>query len=321
MSEYQYGFVGYLKEQFPSQFIVDVSELCNYECIHCPHPEFKKSQNFSGRLLPIELHHKLIDEVAIHGKGATQYVRYAAQGEPLTHKKLWEMVRYAKDKADVRTNLTTNGFLLTEKHREEALASGIDVIDISIDAHRPDTYEKVRVKGILSVVIENVRELLKLRAQRKFQVITSFVKQPFNENEAEDFRKFWMDAGVDHVLIRELHSCSGAKEDLAETRRAASNNRRPCLYPWERMSLGPDGYLHFCPQDWVHGSRVADYRKTTVKETWNGPFYQALRQAHLTNDYSKYKFCGQCPDWSVTKWPGSPGKAYAGLMQDLAEKV
>jgi MoaA/NifB/PqqE/SkfB family radical SAM enzyme len=317
----KYEFGGYLSADFPSQFIVDVTEICNYECIHCPHPEFKKSQHFTNKMLEPELNKKLIDEIGEHGKGITQYVRYAAQGEPIAHPKLFEMVKYASDHCDASINLTTNGFLLNKKRAEQAVDAGIDVYDVSIDAFKPETYAKVRVKGILSVVIENVRNLLKLRDQggKKFKVITSFVRQDFNMNEADDFRKFWEDEGIDHVVIRELHSCSGAKEGVAEVRRGKNPDRRPCLYPWERMSLGPDGWLHFCPQDWVHGSRIADYRKKTVKELWQGEFYTALRKAHLTNNYEGWGFCGQCPDWSATQWPSSEKKSYAKLMSELTK--
>jgi hypothetical protein len=38
--ESPYGFYGRLKAEFPSQIIVDLSEVCYLECIHCPHPEF-----------------------------------------------------------------------------------------------------------------------------------------------------------------------------------------------------------------------------------------------------------------------------------------
>jgi len=60
--ENQYGFQGRLKAEFPSQVIIDVTEVCNLACIHCPHPTFRKSEHYSGRNLALELNTKIVDE-------------------------------------------------------------------------------------------------------------------------------------------------------------------------------------------------------------------------------------------------------------------
>jgi len=82
--------------------------------------------------------------------------------------------------------------------------------------------------------------------------------------------------------------------------------------------LSPRGDLTFCPSDWVHGSVIADYRSTTIHETWHSEFYRNLRQAHLSNAFDKHKFCGQCPDWKLTRWPGE-GRSYANMIEEFKE--
>jgi hypothetical protein len=94
------------------------------------------------------------------------------------------------------------------------------------------------------------------------------------------------------------------------------STRRACVYPWERVIINPRGHITFCPSDWSLGSIVADYRTTTIKETWSGEFYRKLRAAHLSNDYSCHGFCGQCPDWQLTSWP-TQGRAYADMVEDF----
>ena len=68
----QYGFGGRLTQDFPSQVIVDITEVCNLACIHCPHPEFKKSEHYGARYLEPELNQKLIDEVKAYGPGGAR---------------------------------------------------------------------------------------------------------------------------------------------------------------------------------------------------------------------------------------------------------
>lgn len=318
----RYGFYGRLKTEFPSQIIVDNTELCNLACIHCAHQIFKKSEYYGGRSLSPDLNAKLVDEVKQYGQGITQYIRYSANGEPLIHPRIYEMLEYAVRNSGVTVTLTTNGTLMNEKRTERLLAAGVDVIDISIDAFTPETYAKIRVDGDLNVTRANVLRLLQMAKQLSVhtKVVVSYIEQPQNVHETRDFEAFWKDKGTDYVVVRRLHSNAGVIKAVADRMRKenAKEVRRPCLYPWERIVLNPRGYLSFCPADWTHGAAIVDYRTTTIKETWQGEFYQKLRKAHLTNDFANYPFCGQCPDWKATRWPDE-GRSYANMIQEFKE--
>lgn len=317
----QYGFYDRLTAAFPSQILVDVAESCNLGCIHCPHPTFKKSSHYTGASLDPALNSKLVDEVATHGRGLTQYIRYASNGEPLMFPKIYDMLGYAKKNSGTTVTLTTNGVLLSDKNIELLMETGVDVVDISIDAFSNEAYKQIR-KGNLDITRRNVLALIQKSKSlgNPTKVVVSYVEQDLNRNETKSFQDFWEGNGADYVVIRRLHSCSGAKTDLAEERRKENLdlNRRACLYPWERVVLTPRGELAFCPSDWVHGSVIGDYRNLTVKDVWQGEFYQNLRQAHLTNNYQKHSFCGQCPDWKSTRWPGE-GRSYANMVQEFKE--
>lgn len=322
-SREKYGFHGRLRAEFPSQILMDITEVCNLACVHCPHPSFKQSEHYAGRFLDPALNEKMVDEVRRHGQGVTQFIRYASNGEPLVHPRCYQMIEHAVRESGVFVTITTNGTTMNEKRVRRLLDAGVHMIDISIDAFSPETYAKIRVGGDLNVTRANVLRLLDWVREQKAstKVVVSYVEQEANRRETGDFERFWRDAGAHSVVIRRLHTCSGAKIELAELRRRAqalSAKRRPCLYPWERICINARGDLAFCPSDWVHGSTVADYRATTIKEVWQGEFYRALRNAHLGNDFSNHRFCGQCPDWEATRWP-QEGRSYADLIEDLVE--
>lgn len=314
----KYGFQAHLSPEFPSQIIVDVTEFCNLACIHCPQSEFSKSEAFGGRHLAPDLHRKLIDEVAKDGKGYCKYLRYTGQGETLLHPNFIEMIQHAK-KSGVPINITTNGMLLSEEKAMALLDAGVDVFDISIDANTPETYALIRRKGNLDITRPNVLKLIELirKGGYKTKVVVSFVEQPLNKHESADFEKFWKDAGADYVIIRRLHSCAGSKEKVAEKmKELLKKERRPCLYPWERLVLSPTGQIGFCPADWNYQAKVAFLRDTTIKEIWKGDYMNRLREAHLRNDFSDFPLCGNCPDWSAVRWP-EEGRAYANMMLEL----
>ncbi|MDB6093182.1 MAG: radical protein [Verrucomicrobia bacterium] len=315
-----YGFYDRLSPDFPSQLNVDVSEICNLACIHCPHPEFKKSEHYAARLLGPDLNKKVIDEVAVDGRGICEYIRYTSEGEPLLHKLVFEMLTYAKKNSGTSVTLTTNGVLLDDKRCERLLATGIDLVDISLDAYTPETYAKIRVKGDLTVTRKNVQSLIALarRTGSSTKIVVSYIEQPQNKHETDQFEKFWHAEGAHQVVVRRMHSAAGAVGDLAEVLRGQLGDakRYPCLYPWERLCINPRGELQYCPQDWVHGSALFDLRNITIKAAWQSESYRALREAHLKNDFSRHKFCGQCPDWAGTRWPGA-GRSYADMIGEI----
>jgi pyruvate-formate lyase-activating enzyme len=318
----KYKFGERLSESFPSQVIIDVTEVCNLECIHCPHPEFKKSKYYNTRYLDPDLNSKIVNEVKSHGQGMTQYIRYSSEGEPLVHPNGYSMIEYAAKNSGVYVTLTTNGTIMNEKRTKRLLDSGVHMIDISIDAATDETYAKIRRKGDLNVTRRNVRNLILWVKQfhSPTKVVVSFIEQPENSHESDMFHAYWTEQGADAVIIRRLHSAAGAVASIANTMRESQKleTRRPCVYPWERIVLTPRGFLSFCPADWTQGSSIEDYRNTTVLETWHSEFYKRLRDAHLQNNYKYHSFCGQCPDWKQTRWP-TDGRGYADLISELQQ--
>ena len=312
-----YGFFERLSEKFPSQVMVDMTEVCNLACIHCTHPEFKRSTVYGKRMLDPKLNTKMIKEVSTIGRGITKYIRYTSNGEPLVHPKSYNMIQDAVENSHTKVTLTTNGTLLNEKRMSKLLETGLHMIDISTDAASNETYKKIRVGGDLNITQSNILKLLKLRkdVKAKTKIIVSFVEQKENQHEVDDFKKFWDNQDVDEVLIRKLHSNSGSNfgGEIDENDNT-EKKRRPCLYPWERVILNARGKLAFCPTDWYAKSELCSYEDSTIENVWKNSFYQDLRNQHLNCEFSN-KFCKQCPDWKNTSWPFDTKKSYADLVE------
>lgn len=321
-ASYPYGFGGRLSPAFPSQVIIDVTELCNLSCTHCPHHDFRRSEHYAGRSLDPALVAKAIDEIAVAGRDVVQQVRFTGDGEPLLHQSIFSILTDAAARSGTLVSLTTNGVLLTAGRIERLLATGIHFVDISIDAFSASTYARIRARGNLSVTQTNVERLInRIRATSSpMRVVVSYIEQPDNAGETVAFERFWRQAGAHEVAIRRMHSAAGAVLPVADLlrRRVGSEDRRACVYPWERIVLTPRGTLAFCPADWNREASLADFRTTTIASLWRSDRYAELRRAHLTNDYSAHAFCGQCPDWQETRWPGE-GPSYATLVERILE--
>lgn len=316
----RYGFQDYLSADFPSQIIIENTELCNYACHHCPHKQFEKSSKYNRLNLSLDLHRKLIDEIARDGSGHCRFIRYAALGETLLHPNFTEMIEYAGKNSGVPINITTNGSLLTENISKHLLCAGVNIFDISIDAYSSRVYNKIRKKGNFNKVRTNCIKLINLIRKGDFnaKVVISFVDQPFNHFERLSFKKYWEKAGADFIVFRPRHSASGSIKSVSDQIKKSIPRRTPCLYPWERLVINPRGLLSYCPSEWNYRGCFADFRKTSIKRIWQGNFLKRLRHAHLKNDFSKFPFCRQCPDWSLTVWP-KQGKNYAEMIQEISK--
>lgn len=302
-----YGFGGRLTEAFPSQVIIDVTEVCNLDCVHCPHEEFTRTAHYGARYLDQALNAKAVSEVAEHG---AQYIRYCAEGEPLIHPQCYDFLDDAVKRSGTFVTLTTNGTILNEKRIRKLLGSGLHMVDVSIDAFKAETYAAIRKGGDLEVTGANVLNLIRWARGTSTKVVVSFIEQPQNAAEVEAFRDFW-EGKADEVVIRRLHSAAGAVRWVG----LKQKERLPCVYPWERIVVTPSGHLKFCPQDWMGGAVIADYSETTIKETWGGEAYARLRAAHVANQC--FGVCKDCPDWQQTRWPWQ-GASYADLVQRVA---
>jgi len=322
MDDIKYGFYGRLKKDFPSQIIVDITERCNYACIHCRHKQFSKSHYYRGLNMEKEINTKLVQEIKRYGKNITQYIRYSSNGEPLLHPLAYDFISEAIRESGVPVTLTSNGSCINHERMRTLFDEGLYLIDISIDAYFPDTYKKIRVGGELIKVVENVKKMINYKNNNhlKTQIIVSYIEQPLNFNETQNFKDFWNEQGIDYIVIRSLHSNAGSLKDIATTLWSLSESKRkPCIYPWERVCLKPDGTLHFCPASWVKDDYIADFHNTSIKEVWSGEIYNSLRNAHLYSDFNKFLICEQCPDWINTKWDHE-GRSYATMVGEFIKE-
>lgn len=305
-----YGFADESARLFPGMVMFDVTNVCNAECVHCAQPIIKKRPDYRATNLSEEHHRTVIDEVRAY---PSTVLRYTADGEPLLHPKIVDMLAYTKRTSSNHASLTTNGELLDEARASRLLDSGVDVIDISLDAGDRETFESIRRKLHFDRIVANVRRLIELRNARRAptKVMLSIVKQPSVEASLPAFIAEW-EAIADKVLVRELHTNVG----LTFGKPSRRLERHPCAYLWNRVVVAANGALKFCPIDWLHATDVHRVGETTIADLWQGPIYEALRAGHLTGNFEDPRLaaCAPCDDWRITPWQ----HGYDAVVKDVA---
>jgi MoaA/NifB/PqqE/SkfB family radical SAM enzyme len=87
---------------------------------------------------------------------------FGGLGEPLFHTRTIGWIRQVKA-LGARAELITNGTMLGERRARQLIASGLDLLWVSIDGATPESYADIRLGAELPQVLANLRLFRKLR--------------------------------------------------------------------------------------------------------------------------------------------------------------
>ena len=153
----------------PFAMVVDVTERCNLNCLHCRrHSPLAagSSGGPGGADFPLDRFLELCREAKAWG---VRKVFLIGEGEPLLHPGLVEMMAAAKA-AGCRVKLLTNGTLLDPRLAEEFIKAGLDELRVSLWASNEEEYRALN-PGIRPEMfhraLEGVRSVAAARRERQ----------------------------------------------------------------------------------------------------------------------------------------------------------
>ena len=129
----------------PFSLHVYPSFYCNFRCGYCLHSldrDELERKGFRRQYMDYSLYQKAVDDVANAG-WKLKALLFAGHGEPLLHRRIADMVAYAKEQ-DVaeRTEIVTNASLLTRKLSDALIDAGLDRLRVSIQGTTSEAYRK-----------------------------------------------------------------------------------------------------------------------------------------------------------------------------------
>src|SRR3989454_5607765 len=145
-----------------------ITNICNAKCDFCGFAvdRFDPKQRRSVTL------HEAKDVVDIAVKNHIGYLLFVG-GEPLVHKELRAMVRYAAE-SGLHPMICTNGSLWTEQNMRELARDGLSSVIMSIDSHDVGRHEKNRGLPDVCRKIKRANEVFtELRIQTTASVTAS----------------------------------------------------------------------------------------------------------------------------------------------------
>jgi len=114
----------------PSRMGIETTSYCNFRCKNCPNSKYERGLKKNLRLLPEEIFKKFISDLKkVNYKGILFFQFF---GEPLTDKRIFNFVRYARDNLpDCLLQINTNGALLTQESYNKLIKAGVDNIVVT----------------------------------------------------------------------------------------------------------------------------------------------------------------------------------------------
>jgi MoaA/NifB/PqqE/SkfB family radical SAM enzyme len=176
---------------------VEPTTGCNLSCRTCVRNSWDEAIGF----MKMESYRRLIDE--LRGVESLKGINFWGLGEPLLHPHIAEMVAMAKG-LGARTELITNGLLLTEEMSRRLVDAGLDSIVVSIDGVSQEGYGDVRSGGSLEQLQRNVAQLQKIRLsspRKNPEVGLEFVAMRRNLGDLPKLVALGMAMGVTRVIV------------------------------------------------------------------------------------------------------------------------
>jgi len=287
----------------PDRMYIESTNICNLNCIMCP-TGLKQITRPHG-FMDFEVFKQIVDEMAPWVSATTLHI----WGEPLMHKRIFDMVAYCRQKG-LRAEISTNATLLTEEKSRRLLDAGLDAIYLSIDGLRPETYENIRVRADFERTNTNIRRFIELKVQGDYHTYVNIqiIKMKQTLDEIQEFVQVWSLPGVDRINVKPFDSWADQIEEISELRPNEVKlppRRWACPNLWYHVHIYWDGSIAMCDRDFnlefPLGNVIDEDGKVRVMKNWNGPQMQELRRRHLENDMADVSPCNSCTEWAWWK--------------------
>ena len=302
-------------ESKPYKAIIDPTNACNLGCPLCPtglgaSERVKKIMNF-------EMFQKIIDE----GYETFIEIHLYNWGEPTLSKNLIKMLNYCKER-NIWTRISTN---LSLKYKagyiEELLLSGLNLLHVDVDGIDQEVYVKYRKKGNLDLVFENLKEIRKIKKEKKLQepiIELSMLAMRQNEHQHHDFLKMKNELGADEIKIEKIQHNPNMDEKWlpnnanliyktyaggkADSNSGYDDEIKQCHWPWSGIVINPDGFVNPCCIVDDPNSDFENVQDKSLFSIWNSEDYISARSEFADkSEITKKTICNVCKNQTHSK--------------------
>jgi radical SAM protein with 4Fe4S-binding SPASM domain len=294
--------------QFGLPFFISIEPTtsCNLRCPQCPSGlrEFTRPTGM--------LQNQLFENIILQTKKHLHSLTFYFQGEPYLNPDFLKMVSFANEN-NIFTITSTNAHYLTEENDKQTVLSKLDKLIISVDGITQDVYEKYRIGGQYTKVIEGTKEILKQKRLLKSStphVVWQFVVFKTNEHQIEAVKKLGKELGVDEVKIKTAqiydfetgHDLIPDTEEYARYKKSDSGNYElknkllnQCWRMWQGCVITWDGKVVPCCFDKDAKYKLGNLETDSFASIWFSEPYNNFRRSILKSR-NQIDICTNCTE-------------------------
>jgi len=307
-------------ERFPRLLSLEITSVCNADCIMCPHGTMGRTLKH----MPMPLFEKILRDCQA---GPPDKVNLFWFGDSFCNPAILDYLRMARRMLPgTRMCISTNAELMHPDRSDAILAEDLlDMINFDIDGVTKEAYEGIRRGVDFDTVMANTLHFLdrkKALGKRRPQTRATIINMTATQGEVEAFRAYWT-GRTDKVEVREYNTWLGEMEDHnvgeAAVRSTEGSFTFPCRHPWDELVIGADGTAGLCCLDYDLTAPLGSLEKESLLEIWNGKVMDAYRRRMLALDHGSIGCCSNCnahiyqdkSTWAKL-WRAAPHKSAPG---------
>jgi radical SAM protein with 4Fe4S-binding SPASM domain len=276
---------------------------CNFKCEYCFQASPKETRGFvtDWPVMKMALYRKFIDELSMFDK-RLKVLRFVGMGEPLLHRNIAEMVAYAvtHDAAE-RTEILTNGSLLTPSMSESLIAAGLSRLIISLQGISREGYQRISKVDIdFEKFVSNIDYFY--QNKKSTHVYIKIVDYALaSDGDKNRFYSIFGDLCDSIAIENAVPIMPGVDYDKVLKTSAGNKTQfglpigdiEVCPQPFFTLQVNPDGKVVPCYQISYPGI-MGDVNHQTIQEIWNGDAYRKFRLSMLEGRKHVGDACHRC---------------------------
>ncbi len=296
-----------LSEVLPldTPFVVQIFPIyaCNFKCNYCIFSIDKGKRHFISDkiLMDFDLYKKTIDDIAMF-PGKVKVLRFVGIGEPLLHNRISEMIHYAASREVAeKTELITNGSLLTPKLSESLISAGLSRLVVSVQGTTKEKYQEICNTTLnFEDLIENLRYFFKIKGRTHIYIkaIDCALDAEGDEKNFYDiFGEICDTIAIEHAVP--IHSGVDYQKVLKGKNISLTQFGLPvsevkiCPQPFFTLQINPDGKVVPC-YSFEYPGIMGDCNHESVMAIWTKGKFQKFRRAMLDGAVRANENCAHC---------------------------
>ncbi len=219
-------------------------------------------------------------------------------GDPLLHPQFADACAQIKQSGVFGLAVSSTLVELSEAALE-ALLSGVDLLEVRLDATTRGAYERLHRRDAFEQVLANIERIQQARLQRACPqpiVIPSLTRCHATLDQLEAFYDHWIQ--ITGAALLQTYNRYGGLMPTDPISPAHPPLRSGCRRLANRMMLLADGATTLCAEDVRGVHPIGDWRVSTLAALWNGPARQSLRALHAAHQFAALpQLCQACEEW------------------------